>query len=154
MGTPSCPLPEANRYLRPDAFKSVPAEVRSKLNQRQCLIPQDVETPVPHNVVTGEFAHAGQRDWAAYCSVNGKSKVVVIWGGRAHCSGDPFGLDEWVDDDTIYREADPEQLGRIPPHGSFWKLSVIPRRQVVARQKIGIAEGEPLQISVARCSAK
>jgi len=134
-----------NRYLRPDAFKSVPAEVLSKLNQRHCLIPQDVETPVPHNVVTGEFAHAGQREWAAYCSVNGKSKVVVIWGGREHCSGDPFGLNEWVDDDAVYREADPGQLGRIPPHGSFWKLSVIPRKQVVARQTIGIAEGELLK---------
>jgi hypothetical protein len=32
-----------HRYLRPDDFKGVPAWVRSKLNQRRCLIPQDVE---------------------------------------------------------------------------------------------------------------
>src|SRR6266446_3623884 len=53
----------ANRYLRPDDFKSVPAQVRARLNQQHCLIPQDVETAAPHNLLKGEFAHRGQRDW-------------------------------------------------------------------------------------------
>ena len=39
------------RYLRPDAFKAVPARVRSKLNEGQCLIPQDAENAAPHNIV-------------------------------------------------------------------------------------------------------
>jgi hypothetical protein len=132
----------ANRYLRPDDFKNVPAQVRSRLNQQHCLIPQDVETAAPHNLVAGEFAQRGQGDWAAYCSVQGKSKVLVIWGGPAHCPGEPFGLNDPVDDDSLRHNADPEQWGRTPPHGSFWKLSVIRRAQVLARQQTGIVEGD------------
>jgi hypothetical protein len=71
-----------NHYLRPDDFGSVPDYVRSQLSARHCLIRQDVETAGPTNLVTGEFSEAGQQDWAAYCSVEGKSKVIVIWGGR------------------------------------------------------------------------
>jgi hypothetical protein len=138
----------ANRYLRPDDFKAVPPQVRLTLNQRHCLIPQDVETVAPHNLVMGEFAKQGQQDWAAYCSVNGRSKVVVIWGGPSHCSGDPFGLDNPVDDDDIYSDADPEQWGRMPPRGSFWKLSVVPRAKVAARQKVGIAIGPLLKTAL------
>jgi hypothetical protein len=134
-----------NRYLRPDEFRNVPAHMRSQLNQQHCLIPQDVETGGQHNLVTGEFARRGQQDWAAYCSVGGNSKVVVIWGGPVHCNGEPFGFDRPVDDDSIYRDADPVQVGRMPPHGSFWRLAVIPRDQVVARQRTGIAESKLLK---------
>jgi len=134
----------ANRYLRPDDFKNVPAQVRSRLNQQLCLIPQDVETAGPHNLVAGEFAQRGQRDWAAYCSVRGKSKVIVIWGGPSHCEGGPFG-DDRVDDDSLHQDADPEQWGRTPPHGSFAKLSVVRRAEVPARQQAGIAEGHLLK---------
>jgi len=134
-----------NRYLRPDDFKNVPPEVRYRLKELHCLIPQDVETALPHNLISGDFAAPGQRDWAAYCSVHGKSKVVVIWGGPAHCNGEPFGLDKPVDDDSIHHDTDPEQWGRVPPHGSFWVLSSVPSAQVVAQKKARIAEGEPLK---------
>lgn len=126
---------QGNRYLRPDDFKAAPAQVRSNLNQRHCLVPQDVETAGLQNLIQGQFAKEGQRDWAAYCSVNGKSRVVVVWGGPSRCSGEPFGLNNPVADDQLYRDADAQQLGRRPPAGSFWILSVVPRAEVVAWQK-------------------
>src|SRR5258708_4860795 len=110
-----------NRYLRPDDFQTVPPDVRVQLAKVHCLIPQDVETVMQHNVVSGQFAKKGQQDWAAYCSIEGKSHVVVIWGGPAKCSGDPFGFNNPVADDSIYQAADPAQWGRMPPHGAFWK---------------------------------
>ncbi|MEO8725422.1 MAG: hypothetical protein ABI383_04810 [Acidobacteriaceae bacterium] len=128
-----------NHYLRPDDFPHVPANVRAELNQRHCLIPQDVETKGPHNIVSGEFARKGQKDWAAYCSVNGKSRVVVIWGGSVKCSGEAFGDTEPVPDDTLVVDADPTQWGRMPPPGAFWIISVIPQSKVIARQQRGIA---------------
>lgn len=127
-----------NRYLRPDDFPNVPAAVREQLSRSNCLIPQDVETSAPHNIVGGEFARKGQQDWVAYCSVNGASSMIVIWGGPAKCSGDPFGLPDPVRDDSIYENADPGQWGRMPPHGAFWRLSVIPKRNVIARQQKGL----------------
>jgi len=128
-----------NHYLRPEDFPELPAAVRAQLEQAHCLITQDVETKESHNVVTGEFARKGQQDWAAYCSVNGSSRLIVIWGGSGKCSGDPFGLPDPVDDDSIYKYADPGQWGGMPPHGVFWRLSAIPQRDVVARQRKGLA---------------
>jgi hypothetical protein len=127
-----------NRYVRPQDFPDIPADVRAQLVQSGCLIPQDLETTVPHNVVSAELARKGQRDWVAYCSVDGKSHLVMMWGGAAKCSGDPFGLEDPVPDDAIYANADPAQLSRMPPHGSFWKLTVVPQAQVIARQRSGI----------------
>lgn len=128
-----------NHYLRPDDFPNVPAPVRTELNQRHCLIPQDVETKNPHNIVSGEFARKGQRDWAAYCSVNGKSRIIVFWGGPAKCSGEAFNFGEPVPDDFLTTGADPEQWGRMPPPGAFSVLSVVPQSKVVARQQVGVA---------------
>jgi hypothetical protein len=128
-----------NRYLRAEDFPDIPADVRTQLVQAHCLIPQDVETKGAHNLVSGDFARKGQRDWAAYCSVNGQSRLIVIWGGPAKCSGDPLGLPAPVGDDSIYENADPGQWGRMPPHGAFWILSVVPQREVIARQRRGIA---------------
>ncbi len=122
------------RYLRPDDFKVVPARVRSKLNEERCLIPQDAEKPEPRNIVSGEFARQGQQDWAAYCSVGGKSKLVVVWGGPSQCSGDPFDVGP-VSDNTVSMDLDDSE-GNTPPHGSFWTLSAIPRTELLARLKV------------------
>ncbi len=142
------------RYLRPDAFKAVPARVRSKLNEGQCLIPQDAENAAPHNIVRGEFARQGQQDWAAYCSVHGKSKVMVIWGGPSRCSGSPFDAAP-VSDNTV--SADLDDAAGDAPHGSFWTLSAIPHAELLARLKVMNPNGELLksatQDALARSSA-
>jgi hypothetical protein len=134
-----------NHYYRPDDFPFLSADVRKELNAKRCLIPQDVEKETMTNVVNGEFAHHGQKDWAVYCSVDGKSKVLIIWGGPSQCTGEPFGNEQPIADDLVYKYADAQQLGRVPPRGSFWNLSVVPRKQVVARQRIGIQEGKLLK---------
>jgi hypothetical protein len=130
------------RYLRPDDFKVVPARVRSKLNEEGCLIPQDAEQAEPHNVVRGEFARQGQRDWAAFCSVDGKSKLMVVWGGPSKCGGDPFDVGP-VSDDTVSKDLD--DSNGMPPHGSFWTLSAISHTEVLARLKVLRANAELLK---------
>lgn len=32
-----------------------------------------------HNVIQGEFAKAGQTDWAVLCSMQGSSRILVFW---------------------------------------------------------------------------
>jgi hypothetical protein len=45
------------------------------------------EAPLPlTNVISGEFAARGQRDWAALCSANGRSTIHVYWGGPSTCA--------------------------------------------------------------------
>jgi hypothetical protein len=124
-----------NHYYRPDDFANVPVKIRKELNKRRCLIPQDSETNGMINIVPGEFVRSGQTDWAAYCSVDGKSNVVVIWGGVAKCAGEPFGFDKPLQDDAVYKNADPQQMGRAPARGVYWRLETIPQSQVVAAEK-------------------
>ena len=38
-----------------------------------------------HNIVSGEFGKVGQTDWVVVCSRNGRSEILVIWGGQEHC---------------------------------------------------------------------
>ena len=122
------------RYLHPDDFKNVPARVRSKLNEAHCLIPQVNEKAIPHNVVTGQFARRGQQDWAAYCSVHGKSKVLVVWGGPSQCSGNPFNDGAPERDSTVSGDLDDSVENQ--PRGSFWTLSAIRHSEVRARLKV------------------
>ena len=143
-GAHSTPIVRATgvRYLRPDDFKVVPARVRSKLKERRCLIPQDAETVEPRNIVSGQFARQGQQDWAAYCSVDGKSKLMVVWGGSSQCSGDPFDVGP-VSDNTVSMDLDDAE-GDMP-HGSFWTLSTIPHTEVLATLRVLKSNGELLK---------
>jgi hypothetical protein len=126
----------ARPYARPDEFETVPQIVRDQLEQRHCLIPQDPQTKELHNIVQGEFAHKGQTDWAAYCSVEGQSQVVVIWGGPSRCVGEPFGSERPIPDDELERTWDADQWGKMPPGGSYWKLSAVPRAAVATAKGI------------------
>ncbi|MBZ5542923.1 MAG: hypothetical protein LAO07_04495 [Acidobacteriia bacterium] len=56
-----------------------------QLESRGCTIPQSAEFSAPHNVITGEFARKAQKDWAVLCSTQGKSTILVFWGGPAKC---------------------------------------------------------------------
>lgn len=50
--------------------------------------PQVPSIPRLHNVIAGEFAKAGQKDWAVLCSRMGNSTVLVLWGGPVECPGE------------------------------------------------------------------
>lgn len=74
--------------LAPAAFEMVPPAVRKALSDQGCSIPQtwantglgSIPPPYddPHNVVSGEFMQAGQTLWAALCSRNRSSAIIVI----------------------------------------------------------------------------
>lgn len=71
--------------LSPAEFPDVPDTVRSWLVELGCAIPQAWGDQGLHNIVSGRFASPEQTDWAALCSRDGTSEVVVIWGGPATC---------------------------------------------------------------------
>lgn len=75
------------RRLPPSAFSAfLPAQLIKKLNARGCTIPQTFISTEPHNIIRGQFAGAGQFDWAVLCSVQRISSLLVFWGGPAQCA--------------------------------------------------------------------
>ena len=74
------PKPE-NVRLAPTAFRELPKSLARELQQLGCAIPQTSGVKEPHNVIRGEFAKAGQTDWAALCWQNGASTILVFWNG-------------------------------------------------------------------------
>ena len=77
------------RRLRPSDFPTLPARIVKELDRRGCTIPQvtveGLDTNKPHNVVEGEFARKGQKDWAVLCSRGGRSAIRIFWGGSGKC---------------------------------------------------------------------
>lgn len=71
----------AIRTLSPEAFAELPTNIVRELQRRACRIPQAGSQARPNNVIKGEFAKAGQTDWAVLCSVKGTSRILVFWGG-------------------------------------------------------------------------
>jgi hypothetical protein len=102
----------AIRKLQPADIAELPPAFVEKLNARGCGIPQFGEvgragdtpgepaqggkpaieaagrsaTPgEPTNVIHGEFARHGQKDWAVLCSKGGSSTIVIFWGKTTAC---------------------------------------------------------------------
>lgn len=71
----------ATSRLPPTAFSQLPGKVVQYLQGRGCMVPQTYLSGVPHNVISGEFARRGQRDWAVLCSRNRESSILVFWRG-------------------------------------------------------------------------
>ena len=69
----------------PEKFAALPPTVRDALNLIACQVPQNTLTAGPANVVSGEFAARGQRDWAALCSNGTLTEIRLVWGGPAQC---------------------------------------------------------------------
>src|SRR5216684_2379922 len=67
--------------LSPSAIRELPANLVKELQRRECTIPQAGYTKKSNNVVKGEFAKPGQKDWAVLCSVKGVSTILVFWNG-------------------------------------------------------------------------
>jgi hypothetical protein len=72
------------RRLSPDSFPQLPVAIRRALITRGCTVPQSFTDWRPHNVLSGRFAHAQQRDWAVLCSRHDSSSVLIFW-----ARGDP-----------------------------------------------------------------
>jgi hypothetical protein len=71
--------------LTPAAFRKLPPEVVTLLEDRHCTIPQSYTDSVPHSVIKGSFYKKGQTDWAALCSRARASTIVIVWGGKSEC---------------------------------------------------------------------
>lgn len=72
------------KRLPPNAYK-IPTELLTELQQQGCTIPQADLQGGPNNVIKGQFAKKGQTDWAALCSKEGFSSILIHWGGAANC---------------------------------------------------------------------
>ena len=68
-----------------DKFGALPPSVRDAFTAMNCQVPQNSLTGGPANLVDGEFAANGQRDWAALCSNSTVTEIRVVWGGPARC---------------------------------------------------------------------
>lgn len=66
--------------LTPSHYPGLPSEIRAALGDAGCTIPQLYGDAKPHNVVRGRFASARDESWAALCSRNGVSVVMVLSG--------------------------------------------------------------------------
>ena len=71
--------------LHPETFADVPTNIIEELVKRDCTIPQPLSSGEPVNIISGEFAQKGQKDWAALCSKNGYSVILIFWGGLISC---------------------------------------------------------------------
>jgi hypothetical protein len=69
----------------PDRFVSLPPTVRDAFTAINCQVPQNNLSAGPSNVMAGEFATKGQRDWAALCSNGTITEIRIVWGGAAQC---------------------------------------------------------------------
>jgi len=89
------------------------------------LIPQAHDVATPNNLIFGGFAAKGQRDWAALCSRNGSSAVVVLWGGKSRC-------------DSVLAEADDSLSMQGDGGGKFVysrMISRIGKQEILGHQK-------------------
>jgi hypothetical protein len=69
------------RRLPPSTFADLPSTVAGELQRLGCTIPQTDWTVEPHNVITGRFLSAANRDWAVLCSRDRVSAVLVFPNG-------------------------------------------------------------------------
>ena len=67
--------------LSPSDFPALPSNIKKKLEDLSCLIPQADYRDQPNNVIQGHFRNSSTIDWAVLCSVNRKSSILVFWGG-------------------------------------------------------------------------
>jgi hypothetical protein len=67
--------------LDPGAIPNVPVEVVAALRNRRCKIPQSLGDTMPHNIVSGDLRGDGHTAWAALCSRDLNSTIIVFWAG-------------------------------------------------------------------------
>lgn len=68
-----------------ERFASLPPTVRDQFRTMNCQVPQPSLTGAPQNLIQGEFAAKGQRDWAALCSDGSTTMMRIVWGGTVRC---------------------------------------------------------------------
>ncbi len=92
LATPSfaaeVPIQGAKIVYHPlEKFSGVPTWVIAELKTQGCRIPQaSYFNPKPHNLIRGEFVKKGQIDWAALCSKNNRSSILLFSSSKQKCT--------------------------------------------------------------------
>jgi hypothetical protein len=103
------------RLLPIASFPDLPDAIVTQLTNRGCMIPQSFEAQRPENVIHGSFRAPGSSDWAALCSVDGRTTLYVFFGGQFDA---PF---------AVRSQPDTAWLGAEPGNstfGSAWGIAV------------------------------
>jgi hypothetical protein len=66
--------------VSPSAFTNLPSAIRTAMEKRGCTVPQPAGSERRRNVITGHFTGAKAREWAALCSRDRRSTVLVFHG--------------------------------------------------------------------------
>lgn len=103
------------RLLPVASFPDLPTEVATQLNRTGCMIPQTFEAQQPENVIGGAFRAPNSRDWAALCSVAGRTTLYVFFAGH-YDSPEPLRSQA----DTLWLGAEPGSS----VYGSAWGIAV------------------------------
>lgn len=103
------------RLLPVSSFPDLPAAVAGELRRRQCMIPQSFEARQPENVIHGALRSPGSSDWAALCSSQGATTLLVFFAGAFESPS------------AVRTQADTAWLGAEPGSsvfGSAWGIAV------------------------------
>lgn len=115
---------EGPQRVRPSEFKGLPAEFQRQLAEAKCMVPQaSFGASQPNNVVSGEFAAPGQKDWAVLCSRGGSSSILLYWGGPAKCESSFRTLP----DETFMQKGESDAA-------EYSRLLVVPDRTELAKR--------------------
>jgi hypothetical protein len=127
-----------------EQIPSLPHEFVEKLNTRGCTIPQfdyagntsptaTEAATQPNNVIEGEFAKKGQKDWAVLCSNGKTSTIVIFWAKPTSC---PASLAR-LDDAHYLKPAKDKKL--------HYSRSIRPLGETDLGQRPGLSTLRPLQ---------
>lgn len=103
------------RLLPVASFPDLPTEVAARLDRFGCMIPQTFEAQQPENVIQGAFRAPNSQDWAALCSVDGRTTLYVFFAGQ-YDSPEPLRSQA----DTLWLGAEPGSS----VYGSSWGIAV------------------------------
>lgn len=115
------------RLLPIDSFPNLPLPVAGWLRNQGCMIPQTFEAQEPENVIHGSFREPGREDWAALCSVDGRSTLYVFFAGH------------FTAPTPLRSQPDTLWLGHEPGssvYGSAWGISLRTAQELRASAQI------------------
>ena len=124
----TCPALSQSHYLKPRDFPRLPVSVRDTITSLGCEIPQSSDEAIPHNIIRGQFARAGQYDWVVMCSKKKLSTILVLWGGPARCSKKVWGP---FQDEKVSRGID-QGLDAVSHH-YFIRIGTLPAASFMKR---------------------
>ena len=81
---------QTQKRVSPDAYAGIPSTIREELKTRHCELPETQHwDQIRLNIVEGQFATDGQKDWAAICiAPDGTIRALIFWAKAEPCSSE------------------------------------------------------------------